>query len=216
MISIDPLSDILGDIGPLDIPDIGMTGVPGLVSDDPHKDILDIKRHDFATKERDIPRCDFKPGRAVIRMKKPLFVHCLWRRSVLGRTLSEIKADKDMISFFADHLTPFIADLAGHHLAAGGYVLVTPPPRRHLQGNFAQSVGRRIAASIGIGFAPDTFRVKARNRINAVFDVVNMPPQPNVILFDDILTTGSTMQACMRAFQPFNKNILYFAGISNE
>lgn len=215
MISIDPLSDILGDIGPLDIPDIGLTGVPGLVSDQ-HKDILDIRHHAFATKEREIPRCDFKTGKAVMRMKKPLFVHCLWRRSILGRTLTEVKEDKKMIDFFADHLTPFIADLAGHHLAAGGYVLVTPPPRRHLQGNFAQSVGRRIADALGIGFAPGTFRITARNRINAVFDVVEMPPHPNVILFDDIITTGSTMQACMRAFQPFNKNILYFAGISNE
>lgn len=216
MISIDPLSDILGDIGPLDIPDIGLTGVPGLVSDGQHKDILDIRRHAFATKERDIPRCDFKPGKAVMRMKKPLFVHCMWRRSVLGRTLSEIKADKDMISFFADHITPFIADTVGHNLAAGGFVLVTPPPRRHLQGDFAHSVGRRIADALGIAFAPGTFRIKARNRINAVFDVADMPTQPNVILFDDILTTGSTMQACMRAFQPFNKNIIYFAGISNE
>ena len=210
------IADLIGDIDDVGIPDIDIAGAADLFVDPKTKDVFDNSRkawHDVSKVE---PRCDFSPGRALLKPKSRIFVLCLWRKSPKGRTFSEIKNDPACIPMFSDCMSAFIHRCVGHSLKRSEWALLTPPPRRHLEGNFAQSVAKFIAPDLGVDFVHDAFRSRNRQRVNAEFDVVNVPAQNNLIIFDDILTTGSTMLACHRALQPFNKNIIFFAAICNE
>lgn len=211
-----PVSDILGDIPQPDIPDIALPGVPELFSSKKQKTSLDNARKAWHEVTQQEPRCDFTPNRQQLKPKKPIFVHCLWRRSQKGPTLSEIKESTEFIGMFAAHTARFISQTIGSHLDKGDWVLITPPPRRHRQRNFAQSVADEMARELGMQFNPDVLKAKNRQRVMATFEVEEIPKQQNILVYDDIMTTGSTFQACHRALLPYNKNLIYFTSISNE
>ena len=42
------------------------------------------------------------------------------------------------------------------------------------------------------------------------------PAEQNIIVFDDFVTTGQTMLAMKRLFQPTGKNLVFIAGINNK
>ena len=52
--------------------------------------------------------------------------------------------------------------------------------------------------------------------MNAVFTLSQVPTEPNIIVFDDIVTTGSTLASIKQAFEKYNKNLLFFTGINNK
>jgi predicted amidophosphoribosyltransferase len=52
--------------------------------------------------------------------------------------------------------------------------------------------------------------------VGAIFDVNIVPKAQNIICFDDLVTTGQTLQAMKRALEPYNKNLLFFSGINNK
>lgn len=168
--------------------------------------------HDLSKAE---PRCDFAPDRFRLNSRGIFFIS-LWKRSVYGPTLSEIKANPDMVGRFVEGVSPFIGEILGKDLAKGGWAIITPPPRRHLTGNFAQRVASGIARRLDIPFHPDVARSRNRQRVNAVFDLVSLPPENNLIVFDDICTTGSTFQAMGRLLAPLGKNLVFIAGINNK
>lgn len=208
------ISEILGDIPQPDIPDIELHDVPGSFIAD-NKDLF-ASRKKWHAVNNVAPRCDFAPSRALIKPKKYFFVHCLWRRSVKGPTLSEIKASDEFVPMFANQTSAFIAKCLGSFLGSGDWAVITPPPRRHKIKNFAQSVAALIAQNLNIKFYHDVLRARNRQRINAVYDVANIPENNNLIVYDDIVTTGSTMIATYKALNNFNKNLIFFASISNE
>lgn len=134
----------------------------------------------------------------------------------MGRTLAEIKTGNDTVQFITANMKDFITDCIGHALGSGDWCIITPPPRRHKVNNFAQRIATGIASGLGVPFYPDCLRALNRQRVMATFELVNLPPQRNIIIFDDILTTGSTLQACHRALAGSGRNTIYFAAIDNE
>ena len=56
----------------------------------------------------------------------------------------------------------------------------------------------------------------SRQRINAVFTLNLLPEEPNVIVFDDFVTTGSTLKAMKELLLPLGKNLLFVSGINNK
>ena len=52
-------------------------------------------------------RCDFTYRLRLTRRSNVNFIS-IWQKSVYGRTLTEIKADDDMVQFFADSIVPDI------------------------------------------------------------------------------------------------------------
>ena len=161
------------------------------------------------------PRCDFAPDRFRLNARGLFFIS-LWKRSIYGPTLTEIKQDPDMIPKFIHGVAPFIRDIIGHQLRSGGWAIITPPPRRHKERNFAQTVAAGIAEILGIPFHPDVAAARSRQRVNAEFDLISLPPEPNLIVFDDICTSGSTFQSMRRLLLPHNKNLIFFAAINNK
>lgn len=175
----------------------------------------------FAEKNRrqwahnDGARCDFQ-SHPMLAYRTGLFFLAVWKRSVYGKTLSEIKADDAMIPKVAEATAALLADVLGNNLAAGGWAVITTPKRRHLQRNFASLVADRIASLLGIPFYEDAALCHSKHRVNATFTMNVCPSEQNIIVFDDFVTTGQTMLSMKRLFQPTGKNIVFVAAINNK
>jgi predicted amidophosphoribosyltransferase len=73
-----------------------------------------------------------------------------------------------------------------------------------------------IGNILGIPFYEDVASCSSRHRVDAVFDLQFTPPEKNVILFDDFVTTGSTLKAMKAVLESVKKNVLSFTGINNK
>jgi len=188
-------------------------------------------------------RCDFTHKLRLTRRASTNFI-TIWQKSVFGKTLTEIKSDDDMIPFFVESLVPVIRECIGYHICDGSWAIVTTPMRRHKmqQGlceanaenqdsmlsrcqssrtvytgrNFATLVSEGLAKELGIPFYFDCAHCRSKQRVGAVFDPNNLPHEPNVIVFDDFVTTGSTLLAMKNLLQEHGKNPVFFAGINNK
>ena len=160
-------------------------------------------------------RCDFQFHLRLTRRASTSFIS-IWQKSVFGRTLTEIKSDESMVSYFAEHLYPVIQEIIGYQLQHGDWAIVTTPMRRHKERNFASSIASQLAEILHIPFYFDCAHCRNRQRVNAVFDANNIPRERNVIVFDDFVTTGSTLLAMKNLLQSHNKNTIFFCGINNQ
>ena len=160
-------------------------------------------------------RCDFTYKLRLTRRASTNFI-TIWQKSVFGKTLTEIKSDDDMIPFFVESLVPVIRECIGYHICDGSWAIVTTPMRRHKERNFATLVSEGLAKELGIPFYFDCAHCRSKQRVGAVFDPNNLPHEPNVIVFDDFVTTGSTLLAMKNLLQEHGKNPVFFAGINNK
>lgn len=163
----------------------------------------------------DEARCDFDrhPG---IRRTAGVWVHYLWRKSVKGRTLTEIKADDSQIRRFALELGNMTAQILGPNLRNCGWAVVTAPPRRHTGRNFAVETAKLLASRLDIPFRPNVAFCTSRQRIGAVYTPGTPPPEANLIVFDDIVTTGSTLKSLTDVLKEMGKSVFLIVGINNS
>ena len=160
-------------------------------------------------------RCDFTYKLRLTRRASTNFI-TIWQKSVFGKTLTEIKSDDGMIPYFVESLAPVIRECIGYHICNGSWAIVTTPMRRHKERNFATLVSEGLAKELGIPFYFDCAHCRSKQRVGAVFDPNNLPHEPNVIVFDDFVTTGSTLLAMKNLLQEHGKNPVFFAGINNK
>lgn len=160
-------------------------------------------------------RCDFSYKLRLTRRASTNFI-TIWQKSVFGKTLTEIKSDDGMIPYFVESLAPVIRECIGYHICNGSWAIVTTPMRRHKDRNFATLVSEGLAKELGIPFYFDCAHCRSKQRVGAVFDPNNLPHEPNVIVFDDFVTTGSTLLAMKNLLQEHGKNPVFFAGINNK
>ena len=172
------------------------------------------KRKAWHDRNKAEARCDLALNRHSL-FSRGVMAIALWKRSTYGRTLSEIKDDPEMIPVFADNVAALLKKIFSGSLSGGDWAIVTPPPRRHKEGNFAQAVARIIADILGIPFHKDVATARSRQRVDATFDLVELPPEHNIIVFDDIYTTGSTLKAMQRLLAPLGKNLINIVAINN-
>ncbi len=205
------LSGVLSEIQP---PILETPSAAVLSSPQSGKDLFAEKnRRDWA--HNDGTRCDFQ-SRPMLAYRTGLFFLAVWKRSVYGKTLSEIKTNDAMIPKVAETSAALVAEVLGNNLAAGGWTIITTPKRRHLQRNFASLVAYRIASLLGIPFYEDVALCRSKQRVNATFTMNVCPSEQNIIVFDDFVTTGQTMLSMKRLFQPTGKNLVFIAGINNK
>lgn len=160
-------------------------------------------------------RCDFSRKVRITRRADVFFIS-LWQKSLYGRTLTEIKGDDNMVDFFAENVAPLIADILGNELKQGNWCIVTTPKRRHLVKNFATRISEKIAALLSIPFYEDVAHCHSKKRIEAVFSLNVLPREQNCIVFDDFVTTGSTLKAMKNLLLEHHKNCVFFTGINNK
>ena len=178
------------------------------------KDIFHVEQRKAWDKSLEA-RCDFQYHLRLTRRGSTNFI-TIWQKSVFGRTLTDIKSDDSMIPFFADNIIPVIQEMIGYHLNNGSWAIVTTPMRRHTEHNFASLISERIADTLHIPFYFDCARCRSKQRVGAVFDPHNLPREPNVIVFDDFVTTGSTLLAMKNLMREQGKSPVFICGINNK
>ena len=160
-------------------------------------------------------RCDFSYKLRLTRRSDVNFIS-IWQKSIMGRTLSDIKSDPDMVGFFADSICPVIREMIGYNLSLGQWCVVTSPKRRHKEKNFATLISERIGQKLAIPFYEDVAFCHTKQRINAVFELNVLPVETNIIVFDDFVTTGQTLAGMKKLLQPLGKNLVFFTGVNNK
>lgn len=178
------------------------------------KDIFSVKSRKAWDKSEEA-RCDFQYHLRLTRRASTNFI-TIWQKSVFGRTLTDIKSDDSMVPFFIENLVPVIHEMIGFHLSNGSWALVTTPMRRHKERNFASRIAEGLATELGIPFYFDCAHCRSKQRIGAVFDANNIPHEGNVIVFDDFVTTGSTLQSMKNLLLKEGKNPIFICGINNK
>lgn len=178
------------------------------------KDIFSVKSRKAWDKSEEA-RCDFQYHLRLTRRASTNFI-TIWQKSVFGRTLTDIKSDDAMVPYFIENLVPVIHEMIGFHLGNGSWALVTTPMRRHKERNFASRIAEGLAAELGIPFYFDCAHCRSKQRIGAVFDANNIPREGNVIVFDDFVTTGSTLQSMKNLLLKEGKNPIFICGINNK
>ena len=160
-------------------------------------------------------RCDFSYKLRLTRRSNVNFIS-IWQKSVYGRTLTDIKGDPDMVEFFAESICPVIKEMLGYHLKEGNWCICTSPKRRHKVKNFATLISERLGQMLEIPFYEDVAFCHTKQRVNAVFELNVLPKEPNVIVFDDFVTTGQTLAAMRRLLEPLGKNLVWFTNVNNK
>ena len=208
-------SEIIVDssvIDGIDLP-IGLGAGDGFSVDCNKKDIFAEHRQQ-SWKRNKLIRCDFKPHiHAVCR--DTVWCMALWNISRQGRLLEEIKADGKEAVRFAETMAVLIRQWLGA-LDKEMWAVVTTPRRRHKEKNFATMVSEYLADIIDISFFPDVAVAKNKQRINPEFSLEYLPEQKNLLLVDDIITTGSTVKAMCNLLRSQNKTVLCIVGIDNR
>ena len=211
------LDEVLKDIEvpSLDVPDLDASFVPSAQS----KDLFaEKKRAAWKDVQQAEARCDFAPNKVRISYRNPAFgIISLWKKSLYGRTLTDIKSDPDMVGKFAEGMNTLVRQILGHSLATGDWAIVTSPKRRHKVRNFASQISARLAELLGIPFYEDVAECHSKHRVGAVFTFGAQPPsERNIIVFDDFVTSGATMISMRELLIPLGKNLVFFTGINNK
>ena len=207
------VGDILSEISVPDI-DTDTLGVLPSVRSPQSKDLFAEEKRKAWDKSVEA-RCDFTYRLRLTRRSNVNFVS-IWQKSLYGRTLTEIKADDDMVRFFAENITPVIKEMLGYNLKNGDWAVVTTPKRRHLTKNFATRISEMIADLLDIPFYEDVAFCRSKQRMNAVFTLNVLPKEANIIVFDDFVTTGQTLASMRRLLEQHSKNLVFFTGINNK
>lgn len=211
------LDEVLNDIEvpSLDVPDLDGSFTHSAQS----KDLFaEKKRAAWKDVQQAEARCDFAPNKVRISYRNPAFgIISLWKKSVYGRTLTDIKSDPDMVGKFAEGMNTLIRQILGHSLDTGDWAIVTSPKRRHKVRNFASLISARLAELLGIPFYEDVAECHSKHRVGAVFTFGAQPPsERNIIVFDDFVTSGATMISMRELLMPLGKNLVFFTGINNK
>lgn len=195
----------------LQLPDCDFQSLD-VLSSQPLNDFLDKtldKENIFSGKKRkgwtdELARCNFDKN---IRLtpRAGLLFFSYWKKTRDGRTLKDIKEDEKMIPFFAEHITWLIKQAIGENLDKGDFAVCTTPKRRHKINNFAENITILIANNLNIKFYQDVAVCHSKHQINAVFELNNIPKENNIIIVDDFVTTGSTLESMKKALLPLEK-----------
>lgn len=210
------MDEVLKDIEvpSLDVPDLDASFTPSRT-----KDLFAEKsRAAWKDVQQAEARCDFAPNKVRISYRNPAFgIISLWKKSLYGRTLTDIKSDPDMIEKFAVGMNTLIRQILGNSLATGDWCIITSPKRRHKERNFASLISARLATLLGVNFYEDLAECHSKHRVGAVFTLSGEPPKErNIIVFDDFVTTGATMISMRELLQPLGYNLVFFTGINNK
>ena len=99
----------------------------------------------------------------------------------------------------------------------GGWCIVTTPKRRHKgEVHFASEICKIAAKELGINFYEDALTCRNRHRIEPEFELELFPKERNVILYDDIITTGSTMNEARRLLTKSGYLVFSVIAIRNQ
>ena len=208
--------------------DLDLSGLPGIrsveeslslssVDAKPLHDVRDLfsERKEWNYRKAE-PRCNLEVLHRCYP-KTGSYVYCSFCRTETGRTFTEIKEDLSMVPLFSSAALEIMDRAFGKNLINGGFAVCVPPRRRHKEGfHFATEVGRQISAALDLPFYPVVATCRTAQRIGVDFDLATLPDEPNLIVYDDIVTTGSTLANMRRLLEAHGKTVFFVAGIYNK
>ena len=145
-----------------------------------------------------------------------MVVSTLYETGKRGIPILEIKENPDNVALFADNLVDYLSQLLGDNLAAGDWCIVTTPRRRHKEGfHFSTAICQTAAEMLNLPFYVDAFTAENRDRIEPEFHMEKNPEERNVLVYDDIITTGQTIRAVRQLLLDSGHVVLCVVGIKN-
>lgn len=164
-------------------------------------------------KKDDAPVYDAFPGMVKKReySKCVNFFYVSFLRSKKKLDLSTIKHQPDFYNYVIEKMTEYISTV---FKSTENICIVYSPKRRTLEGNIAERIALTVAERTGIKAYVDAIVCHNRDRIHPEFEVVTNIEEPNIILIDDILTSGATVQKCVELLE--GKNIHVIVGLCNK
>ncbi len=156
--------------------------------------------------------CDMKPTTA-LHIHGGFATVTMYRRTNEGFPLDVIKGDETNVGIIGNQAATVLRQFLCLQSPAD-WCIVTTPKRRHKTHNFAALIAANIARRLGVTYVDDAIEARTRQRVNATFNLVAALPQKNVILFDDIVTTFSTITASRAVLT--GKNVFCLVAINNN
>ena len=159
-------------------------------------------------------RCDLQ-DRVALHRGHGQYYQTLFRTGRTGKTLEEIKTEEH-VQMFAETAVDFVIGNFGENLKHASWCIITTPRRRHLEGfHFATAVCRKMADYLDIPFYEDAVGAQNRHRVDTVFEVRQYPTEYNILLYDDIITTGSTVKATRDLFLAEGYSVFTLVSVKN-
>ena len=162
-------------------------------------------------KDYEEPVCNMVDTIEIHALRGYRYLHS-FKTGTEGAPLSEIKKPES-VGLFADKAAELIRSTIGLK-QTDGWCIITTPKRRHKEQNFASMVCAELSRRLGIPFHDDVVEAKNRARIDPVFTLVKEVEEPNIIIYDDILTGGTTLYTTANLFP--TKNLFLVVGINNH
>lgn len=157
-------------------------------------------------------RCNLEE-RFNFHVKMETSFHACFNVSPEGYLLYEIKENFDNVPAFAQTGVKLIRQMGLFNL--DGYAIVAAPKRRHKDRNFADCVCEELSKQLSVPYHANIFTALNSDRTHPKFSMQPIK-EKNVIFYDDILTTGSTMLCCYRMLKEGGAlNVLNVIGINN-
>lgn len=174
----------------------------------------DVKKRTQWGKAKDYeePVCNMVDTIEIHALRGYKYVHSFKTGSSEGTPISELKKPENAY-MFALKAKELITATIGLKQTEG-WCIITTPKRRHKEKNFASLVCEQLSNMLGIPFHDDVVEAKNRARIDPVFTLVKEVEEPNIIIYDDILTGGTTLYTTANLFP--TKNLFLVVGINNH
>lgn len=153
--------------------------------------------------------CDLKERLAIHRRNFGIYASS-FKTSEKGIKLSEIKKEENIL-LFAMEAAKLIKGLFRFNITKE-WCIITTPRRRHKSWHFATMVCKKVSEIVGIPFYEDVLYAPNRDRLNPKFELLKDIKENNIIIYDDIITTGKTIESTVKPFK--DRNVLIIVGIS--
>lgn len=161
-------------------------------------------------------RCDMKPQIASREKSGHRYIS-LFATSKEGMTLEEIKNSKNCERQVAEAVAGYLKQSMGNNMPGTGWAIITTGRRRHREGyHFATAVCKGIAEKTGLRFYEGAIACENSDRLKPALKMLKEPEEKNLILFDDIITTGTTMSRTAELLQGAGYTVMIIIGIRNQ
>lgn len=208
------LQAVQADVEGFDIADFGfdIEDLPQVSESDQAKEDVRKRTQWGKAKDYEEPVCNMVDTIEIHALRGYKYVHSFKTGSTEGTPISELKKPENAY-MFALKAKELITATIGLKQTKG-WCIITTPKRRHKEKNFASLVCEQLSQMLGIPFHEDVVEAKNRARIDPVFTLVKEVEEPNIIIYDDILTGGTTLYTTANLFP--TKNLFLVVGINNH
>ena len=151
--------------------------------------------------------CDLNERIAIHRRNFGIYASS-FKTSDKGIRLSEIKKEENIL-LFAMEAAKLIKGLFRFNITKD-WCIITTPRRRHKSWHFATMVCKKVSEIVGVPFYEDVLYAPNRDRLNPKFELLKDIKEKNIIIYDDIITTGKTIESTVKPFK--DRNVLIIVG----